>query len=232
MAMYLGTAWWCALFLLFLTLTVIGSFHLRWNYHLRGLHRASASDVALTFDDGPTPYTEEILALLDNTPHKATFFLIGQRAEQMPETVRKIVAAGHVIANHTFTHSTGLGFMSTDKVEQEILRCDAALSGISGKIPLFYRPPFGVTNPSIARALGRTGHKVMGWTIRSLDTKIQDPAKIFNRIKARLAPGKVVLLHDTSPRSVEVVKRLLPELDRRNLRSITLEELHDEVAYR
>jgi peptidoglycan/xylan/chitin deacetylase (PgdA/CDA1 family) len=217
--------------LVFLTLTAIGSFHVRWNYHVPGLHRANSPHLALTFDDGPSDVTEEILNLLAPTPHKATFFLIGKRAEERPDVVKKILAQGHAIGNHTYTHSPRLGFLSAGKVEDEIRRCDSVLYSISGKTPRFYRPPFGVTNPSIAKALKRTGHRVMGWSIRSLDTQIQDPEKIFSRIAPRLGPGEVVLLHDTTARCVLVLQRLLPELEKRNLRSITLEELHDEVAY-
>lgn len=226
-------SWWAILFLfiVFLCITVIGSFHIRWNYHLQAFHSSSSPYIALTFDDGPTAYTDEILALLQDTPHKATFFLIGKRVEERPETVQKILEQGHSIGNHTYTHSPSLGFKGTQKVEEEILRCDEVLRKLTGKTPRFYRPPFGVTNPSIARAVQKTGHLVMGWSIRSLDTKIKHSNRILARITARLAPGDVVLLHDTNPRTVEVVQALLLELGKRNLRSITLDDLHDEVAY-
>jgi peptidoglycan/xylan/chitin deacetylase (PgdA/CDA1 family) len=204
---------------------------MRWNYHLQAYHRSSSPYISLTFDDGPTAYTEEILALLQGTPHKATFFLIGKRAEERPETVQRILEQGHSIGNHTYSHSPGLGFKGTQMVEEEILRCDEVLRKLTGKTPRFYRPPFGVTNPSIARAVKKTGHMVMGWSIRSLDTKIKHSNRILARITSRLAPGDVVLLHDTNSRTVEVVQALLPELGQRNLRSITLDDLHDEVAY-
>lgn len=214
------------IFLLWGILTVIGSFHIRWNYHLSALHRSSSSEnIALTFDDGPTEYTGEILDLLSEYNQKASFFLIGNRVQKYPDIVRRIVAEGHSLGNHTQSHSPYTGFLNVRQMESEIRAADQNLKEVTGKPVNLYRPPYGVTNPSIRKAVRATGHTVMGWSVRSLDTLIRSETRILRRILRRIKPGGVVLLHDTSAKTVRVCRMLLPELQRRSLRSVTLHEL-------
>lgn len=217
---------------IWLILAAAGSFTLRMNYHLEGYHENLASgDIALTFDDGPTEYTAQVLDLLQKYQAKATFFIIGRQARKYPALVKRILAEGHTVGNHTWSHSKNTGFMNARKMEEEIRAADRVLETMTpGKVK-FYRPPFGVTNPSIKKAVQRTGHTVMGWSIRSLDTVIADERKILNRILRRLKPGKVILLHDTSQKSVNVLREVLEELEKRSLRSVTLERLFDLRSY-
>ncbi|MDT4865164.1 Peptidoglycan-N-acetylglucosamine deacetylase [compost metagenome] len=218
--------------MVWLILSIAGSFVIRWNYHLEALHENPASDkIALTFDDGPTGYTEAVLDLLKEYDQKATFFLIGRQVEKYPLLVKRIVAEGHTVGNHTWSHSKNTGFLNAREMKEEIRAADRALREvISGQVK-FYRPPFGVTNPSVKKAVQETGHTVMGWSIRSLDTVIRDEKRILDRIVKRLKPGKVILLHDTSQKSVNVVSQLLQELEERSLRSVSLDELFKLKAY-
>lgn len=221
-----------ALFLLWLIITVTGSFSIGWNYHLKAWHENPASDnIALTFDDGPTEYTAEILDLLKKFNRKATFFLIGRQVEKYPGLVQRILAEGHTVGNHTWSHSKTTGFMNAREMEAEIRAGDQAIQAATSRNVKFYRPPFGVTNPSVKKAVQETGHTVMGWSIRSLDTVIPDEKRILDRILRRLKPGKVILLHDTSQKSVNVVRQLLQELEKRSLRSVSLDELFNLKAY-
>ncbi len=220
------------LFLLWLIITVAGSFFIRWNYHLEALHENPASEnIALTFDDGPTPYTAEILDLLKKFNRKATFFLIGRQVEKYPGLVQRMLAEGHTVGNHTYFHCGNTGFLNARKMEAEIRAGNRAIQAVTSRNVKFYRPPFGVTNPSVRNAVQETGHTVMGWSIRSLDTVIPDEKRILDRILRRLKPGKVILLHDTSQKSVNVTGQLLEELEKRSLRSVSLDELFDLKAY-
>lgn len=217
---------------IWLILAAAGSFTLRMNYHLKGYHENPASgDIALTFDDGPTEYTAQVLDLLQKYQAKATFFIIGRQAGKYPALVKRILAEGHTVGNHTWSHSKNTGFMNAREMEEEIRAADRVLETMTpGKVK-FYRPPFGVTNPSIKKAVQRTGHTVMGWSIRSLDTVIADERKILDRILRRLKPGKVILLHDTSQKSVNVLRQVLEELEKRSLHSVTLDRLFNVDAY-
>lgn len=215
-----------------LAVAVVGSFRIRCNYHLDALHEnRSSEEIALTFDDGPTEYTEEVLMLLSQYGQKATFFLIGRQVEKYPALARRILEEGHTIGNHTYSHSPRTGFLGTGEMAREIREADRILREVTGRKVKFYRPPYGVTNPSVKKAVQGTGHTVMGWSIRSLDTVIGQENRILNRVLRRLRAGRVILLHDTSSRSVQVLRLLLPELERKGFRSVPLDRLFNLEAY-
>jgi peptidoglycan/xylan/chitin deacetylase (PgdA/CDA1 family) len=215
-------------------MTSWGSFDIRLNYFLKAYHNnpnERGRRIALTFDDGPHEMTEEVLNLLQKFNAKATFFCIGTQIEKYSDILKRTIAEGHVIGNHTYSHSNSIGFFSTAKVLKEIEKNDALLSTAVGhKIKLF-RPPFGVTNPNIARAVSMTGHHVIGWNIRSLDTLNIDENAIFERIKKRIQPGGIILLHDTSLKTVKVLERLLLFLQSENYEMVTIATLLNLHAY-
>ena len=114
-----------------------------------------------------------------------------------------------------------IGWLSTKKVGEEISKANAILNDITGKQPIYYRPPFGVLNPNIARAIKNNGLKSVGWTIRSFDTKIQDPVRIFNKIKKRFKnKGEIILLHDTCKHSVETLDLIIPYLKEQGVKFV------------
>lgn len=171
--------------------------------------------VALTFDDGPHPvYTPAVLDVLARHGVRATFFVIGEKAEAHPEIVRRMVAEGHLVGNHTYNHSGRFPLMARARMEDEIGRCDEAIERITGRRPTLFRPPFGVTNPTLARALRRYGHTVAGWDVRSLDTvSRRSRERIFERVRRRLRSGSAVLLHDDRAGSDALVEMILNHLE-------------------
>ena len=108
---------------------------------------------------------------------------------------------------------------------REIQQADKAIEKVIGEKSRYFRPPFGVTNPNIMRALRKTKHQVIGWNIRSLDTMKHDEINIFNRIKRQLTPGSIILLHDTSEKSIKVLERLLIHLKKEDYKSHRIEDL-------
>lgn len=230
-------AWW-AYFLLgifWLQLTVIGSFHMRWNYHLKSLHSnksISQNHIALTFDDGPHPeFTPKILALLKEFDMHATFFCIGKNMEVYPEMLQKIIDAGHLVGNHTYSHSNFFGFFSTKRVVAELQKTNSIIYEITGKKVRLYRPAFGVTNPNIKKAVHATSMKSIGWNVRSLDTTNRPEDIILKRITKKLAKGDIVLLHDTSVKTVNVLEQLLLFLKKKQLQSVSVDQLLAIEAY-
>lgn len=187
--------------------------------------------LALTFDDGPTPYTIEILNLLRAYQVKATFFCIGKQMLDYPEIVDQLIVEGHTLGNHTFTHSQVFGFLNERQVVEELKKTDKIIRDKLGKSPKFFRPPFGVTNPSIAKAVKRSRHHVIGWSNRSLDTVTWNADKIFNRVTNRLKSGDIILFHDTSQRTVNVLKRLLPYLQDNGYTCVSVDVLLNLYAY-
>lgn len=216
------------LFLFFVGMTSWGSFDIRLNYFTAAKCNNPAETskkIALTFDDGPHEMTLQVLDLLQHYQAKATFFCIGNQIENHSEIFKKIIADGHEVGNHTYSHSKSFGFFSAQKVTEEIQQTDALINQFTNRKNQLFRPPFGVTNPNVAKAIAKLKHEVIGWDIRSLDTVITDEAVILNRIKKRMHPGGIVLMHDTSLKTVHVLEQLLLFLQTEKYELVTVTDL-------
>lgn len=229
-------AWLYVLFIIiWIVITAIGSFQIRWNYHLQSLnhnYKTSKKHISLTFDDGPDPeFTPRILSLLKKYEAKATFFLIGKNAKKYPEIIHQIIEEGHSIGSHSYSHSKNFGFFSTQKVARELMRTNSILKETTRKELKMFRPPFGVTNPNIKKALRKTGHKSIGWSKRSLDTTKLSEEKILKRITSNLKKGDIVLLHDNSAKTIAVLEQLLLFLQSHELQSVRVDRLLEIEAY-
>ena len=218
-----------------LLITMAGSAFIGWNYHFNSLNfnpKATKNHIAITFDDGPNPeYTPKVLALLKKHHAKATFFCIGKHIEMHPEIFKSIIAEGHTVANHTYSHSNSFGFFSTKKVTSELEQTNQIIKKHSGLEVKLYRPAFGVTNPNINRALKITGLQSVGWNKRSLDTTKLKEETVFKRVTKNLKKGDIILLHDTSDKSIAVLEQLLLFLQEEKLESVTIDSLFNIKAY-
>ncbi len=222
------------LLLAFLGITSWGAFDIRLNYFSNNICQSSNKnnkEIALTFDDGPHEKTIEILDVLLKYNAKATFFCIGKQIEKHPKILERIVAEGHNVGNHSYSHSNWNGFFSSKKIALEIEQTKELIAQLVNKKVRLYRPPFGVTNPNIAKAISKTNQVVIGWNIRSLDTVIENETLIFERIKKRLKPGSIILLHDTSAKTVSVLEQLLLFLQSEGYKTKTIQELLEIPAY-
>ncbi|VAW12974.1 Polysaccharide deacetylase [hydrothermal vent metagenome] len=228
--------WYYALLILgWILITIFGSFLIRWNYHLTSLHsnkNCINNEVAISFDDGPnSEYTPKVLALLKQYEAKATFFCIGENIEPHNDLLKKIIEEGHLVGNHTYTHSKGFGFFGTKKVIDELQKTNSIVHKLTGKEMRLYRPAFGVTNPNIKKALAINGVQSIGWSVRSLDTTDLSEAAIVKRITSNISKGDIILLHDTSAKTVAVLEQLLLFLQEKKLRSVTVDRLLQIEAY-
>ena len=205
------------------------SYQIRLGAYVRSLcrNRAAGRVVALTFDDGPDPeQTPRVLDTLRAHGVRATFFLIGSKAELHPEIVRRMAAEGHAIGIHTWSHTPGFPMLRSGAMAADILRCRESLREITGVETDLFRPPYGVTNPMVARAVKRTGSRCVGWSIRSLDTLRQRSREaVARRIRRRLGDGKVILLHDDRPGAERLLAMVLNDLQRGGYRTATVCEL-------
>ena len=160
--------------------------------------------VSLTFDDGVEPLlTEKVLDVLKKYDVKATFFVIGSKVEKYPEIVRRIIDEGHLVGNHSYSHSSIFPLKSSKKIVEELVRTNNILRDKCGVNDVrYFRPPFGVTNPNIAKAIKNTEFESVGWSIRSFDTNIKSSReKVARRVLSKLKNGSVILLHDIVPDS-------------------------------
>jgi peptidoglycan/xylan/chitin deacetylase (PgdA/CDA1 family) len=166
--------------------------------------------IALTFDDGPDKsVTPALLDLLREEEIRAAFFCIGRKAEENAELIQQADRDGHIFGGHSYSHHYLFDLFSTGKMLAEMERSeDAISSSINKKIKLF-RPPYGVTNPPLAKALAKKKYDVIGWSLRSKDTVIKDEDKLLERVTRRVKPGDIILFHDTQGHTVNVLKKFI-----------------------
>lgn len=226
--------WFIVIILIWIGINAFGSARISSNYHVKAFCSnpfETEKKIALTFDDGPSIYTLDVLALLKKYNAKATFFCIGKNIETHPEILQKVISEGHLVGNHSYSHSKFFDFYNAKKITEEIKRTDTLLEKFTSRKINFFRPPYGVTTPSIRRALKVTGHKTIGWNIRSLDGGTQNQELIFNRLIKHISPGGIVLLHDTGEHSVLVLEQFLQFLQQNNYQVVSIEELLNLKAY-
>src|SRR5438132_10663025 len=151
----------------------------------------------LTFDDGPNPgATEPILETLAASDVPAAFFLVGEHVRRFPQVARRVAQAGHEIGNHTLRHRK-LHFAGPARIRDELERTHALIVATSGRAPRAFRAPHGYRNPFVATATRRLGYTVFGWTFGVWDSDPRVAAQeIRRRVRTRLRPGAIVLLHD------------------------------------
>ncbi len=186
--------------------------------------------IALTFDDGPhATYTPEILNLLTKYDAKATFFVIGERAEQFPDLILELANKGHEIANHTYTHAYSI---TPEKLETELKKTNEIIHDITGIYPLLYRPVGGRYDDDIINTAVSNGYKVVLWSWHQ-DTKDWKSPGIINIVTTVLSgakPGDIVLFHDAGgnrSQTVRALEEILPELKKQGYEFLTVSELLD-----
>ncbi len=202
--------------------------------YLKALCRAESADkvVALTFDDGPdADSTPRVLDLLKRYDVRATFFVVGEQARQNPELIHRMVAEGHTVANHSYYHLPQSTLGSSQRYTEELFRCNDVVARLTGLRMRLYRPPFGVTNPPIARAVKNLGLIPVGWSVRSLDTITKNTDRVVDRVMRGLRGGDVILLHDRLENSEELLEKLLTALWTQHYTTATVDELFKIEAY-
>jgi peptidoglycan/xylan/chitin deacetylase (PgdA/CDA1 family) len=199
--------------MLFAVLLIWGIFDLRLSLFVPVVNRLKTKEkkVILTFDDSPGVCTNSILSTLEKENIHATFFLIGKNAAEHGALVKKIHESGHSIGIHTQNHSLQFPFRGQTYTKKEIEDCKTFIENITGRETLLFRPPFGITNPVIARITREMKLTVTGWTIRSLDTRINNKSHLIKRILNRLSAGAIILLHDL-PHTSDILQELITEI--------------------
>jgi peptidoglycan/xylan/chitin deacetylase (PgdA/CDA1 family) len=149
--------------------------------------------VALTFDDGPDPlYTPRLLDLLAAHRARATFFMIGARADRHPELVARVAAEGHVIGNHSWDHPS-FPLISGEERREQVRACARAISPYDQQL---FRPPYGHQDLASWLDISQMGYRAVAWKIDAGDWEERDGPSIAEAVMAKLQPGAIVLLHD------------------------------------
>lgn len=180
--------------------------------------------LALTFDDGPAESTAELLDILAARNVRATFFLIGENAAEHPDLVRREHAAGHELADHSYTHAD-LGRASKKKILSELTRTQDAIRRASGVTPVLLRPPYGSTSERLSKITRRMGLAQVLWTVDPADWEHRDTEDVERRVLKSVKPGSIVLLHDIHPTTVRAVPEIIDRLTAEGYVFVTVSEL-------
>ncbi len=182
--------------------------------------------IALTFDDGPHPvHTPKLLDILKARGVKATFYVIGRSVETYPDIARRIVAEGHEIANHTWSHPS-LSKLGAASVKREMDRTTEVIRSVTGVTPKTMRPPYGATNARLNKRLDEEfGMKVIMWSVDPLDWKYRNASRVTSEILNNTQPGGIVLAHDIHPSTVDAMPATIEGLKAKGFRFVTVTEL-------
>ena len=181
--------------------------------------------VALTFDDGPSPYTDRLLQILKDDDAKATFFLIGNKVAANPAGAKRIADAGMEIGNHTWEHPN-MTTIPPEDVASQFSRANDAIAGATGRTPTLYRPAGGLSDPVVRQAAGRLGLAEILWDVIPFDwANDSNTAATRYMLMTQIKPGSVVLFHDTYSSTVDLVYQFIPVLKANGYRLVTVSEL-------
>jgi peptidoglycan-N-acetylglucosamine deacetylase len=182
--------------------------------------------IAMTFDDGPSPETTpRLLDILKQRNIKATFFMIGQNAEHNPAIVQRILAEGHEIGNHSWTHPQ-LSKLSDERVTEEINQTQAAIKNACGYTPVLLRPPYGAITARQKQWIEQQfGLSVIIWSVDPFDWKRPGASVIEQRILAGARPGAIILSHDIHKQTVDAMPATLDALAAKGFKFVTVSQL-------
>ncbi|GAB7386807.1 hypothetical protein BSNK01_06430 [Bacillaceae bacterium] len=187
--------------------------------------------VALTFDDGPDAvYTPQILDVLKKHNVKATFFLVGNRSQAHPEIVRRIVAEGHEIGNHSWNHAN-LPKLSDADFHWQVQKTDDFLYRLTGYRPKLFRAPYGAVNEEQIKWLAAKGYKVIGWNVDSLDWKGLSKEAVSDNVLSNITPGAIILQHSAGGKkenlsgTVQALPEMIKKLRADNVELVTVSNL-------
>ncbi len=218
----------------YLLLIAIAPYTLKLAFFLPVINKASHStnQIALTFDDGPDPtVTGPLLDLLNHYQIKATFFITGRKAKELPHLIQRMIQEGHEVGNHTQHHDVFLMLRRKHTIRKEIEDCQKQL--LSEGIKTFaFRPPVGITNPKLYHILIQLEMYCVGFSCRPCDFGNRKTKNLGNRILSKIKGGDIVLLHDVKPNRdfsetnwLANMEQLLNGLNERQLQVVLLSTL-------
>lgn len=221
--------------MIFLGISVLMSFFPSSGFHFQEAFShgdRKASQISITFDDGPNEIcTPGILDILAKYQVKAAFFVIGKNIDGNEHLLGRIVSEGHIIGNHSWAHSNFWDFLPSGKMAEDIERCNIRVETLTGRRMKFFRPPYGVINPMVAKAIQRTGMKAVVWSYRSFDTNARSGERLLERTLGRIRNGDVLLFHDTSRLTLGILEKIIVSLQERGFEFVSPDRLLNMQAY-
>lgn len=186
---------------------------------------------ALSFDAAwGNEQTDTLLGILDEYEVKSTFFLVKQWVDQFPEDVQEIASRGHDVGNHSATHPH-MAQISSEEQQQEIDDCNAAIEELTGSAPTLFRAPYGEYDDKLVNNLKERDMYCVQWNIDSLDWKDPSPDEMVSRIKSKLCPGSVILMHNGATNTPEALPKIIEMIQEEGYTIVPISELIPEGDY-
>ncbi|WP_019229065.1 polysaccharide deacetylase family protein [Sedimentibacter sp. B4] len=179
--------------------------------------------IALTYDDGPSKYTKEILDLLKENNSAATFFVLGSQASKYEETVKQMIENGNQIGNHSYDHKR-LTLLNDEELYDQINKTDNLIYEIAMYRPFVMRPPYGSTTEALKEKIQKP---IINWSIDTRDWESRNAETITQIIYENVKDGDIILMHDLYESSLEASKTVIPELINRGYQLVTISELSE-----
>lgn len=223
-----------AIFLIYSLIVFYGCYNVDSQFFLKVICsvKTDKKEIAISFDDGPViNYTPGILQVLKENKVKAAFFCIGERINGNEKILRQLHENGHIIGNHSYSHNFWFDLFSSEIMLDDMKQMDNKMVQVTGLKPKFFRPPYGVTNPNLRKAILKGNYIPIGWNVRSMDTVIKDKEKLFKNVSRSLRPGAIILFHDTSKATLEILPRFIQETIRNGYDIVRLDTLLKLEAY-
>jgi len=235
-AVFFSAPWYVYVAIILMTLAafVYGSAYIGSRFYLDTICSASTSEkeIAITFDDGPDiEVTPVILDILKKYEVQTAFFCVGKRILKSPSLLKRMDKEGHIIGNHSYSHHFFFDFFSGKQMGNEIRVTGNLIHRNIKKRTLLFRPPYGVTNPVLARVIKKTGHSVIGWSLKSKDTVVKDYKAMLSGLKKRLQPGDIILFHDTVKHLPPALEEFLKYVSENSYKVVRLDDLLNIKAY-
>ena len=180
--------------------------------------------IALTFDDGPGPYTERLLDAFAASGGRASFFLVGRNIDAYPDTVRRAVAEGHELASHSWSHPQ-LTKLAQDELLRQLTATREKIMEVAGVDTRLVRPPYGSVNKTVKSVAAQQDLVLVTWSVDPRDWDSRNADKVYHAILNTVQDGAIILCHDIHESTVEAMERLIPELQRQGYQLVTVTEL-------
>ncbi|UOE49275.1 polysaccharide deacetylase family protein [Mucilaginibacter sp. SMC90] len=230
-----GVSLWSylALIVIYSLILFYGCYYIGSNFFMRVVCslKTSKKVIAITFDDGPNAATPQILDILKQHNAQAAFFCIGNRIAGNEATLKRIHEQGHIIGNHSFSHHFWFDLFSSAKMLDDILRANQLIRQTINLSPQLFRPPYGVINPNLKKAIVKSRLVPIGWSVRSMDTVIKDNQKLLSKITRRLNPGAIFLFHDTGAATISVLPLFIEHAKAKGYEIVRLDKMLNLQAY-
>ena len=222
------------LLLAYLSFLFYGSYNVRSNFYLQTISAANTThkQIAISFDDGPAPlYTPQILQILKAHQVEASFFCIGKRIKGNESLLKQVYDEGHLIGNHSYSHDLWFDLFSAQKMNLDLQMMSEAMQKVTGVKPRLFRPPYGVTNPNLKKAIEKNNFIPIGWSLRSMDTVAKDAQKLLAKVTGSLKPGAVILFHDTSKATADMLSAFIQQTKQKGYEIVRLDKLLNLEPY-